>query len=57
VKRDLKAAVAEERQAEARRLQAEEARLRDEYERLIWEVVQREERSPRPTAGFDTMPG
>jgi hypothetical protein len=32
-------------------------RLRDEYQRLIWEVVQREDRSADPTAGFDTVPG
>jgi hypothetical protein len=57
VKRDLQAALADERQAEARRLQSEEARLRDEYQRLIWEVVQREERSAHATAGFETVTG
>jgi TRAP-type mannitol/chloroaromatic compound transport system substrate-binding protein len=53
VKRGLKAAVAAEQHAEALRLRAEEGRLRDEYQRLIWEVVQREERALRPSYTFD----
>lgn len=55
VKRDLKAAMAAERHAEGRRLRAEEARLRDEYQRLIWEVVQREERDRQASVGFGAI--
>ena len=53
VKRDLKAAVAAECHAEARRLRAEDGRVRDEYQRLIWEVMRREERRLRPSSRFD----
>ena len=52
VKRDLRAAVAAECHVEARRLRDEEARLRDEYQLLIWEVVQREERALRTVSQF-----